>query len=682
MAGYISGANSSSDIFLSEGSGDFSVGSSSGHMPHVPNQIHVVPEKAPLTKLSKGAIIGIVVGSLIGLGLILFLIIYFTVLHTSNNGNAIFGTIQYTDQTTGAAGPVFKPKDVIQVKYLPKKLLASAKLSVSTDNQNFTDLNLDDSTNTASWTIPETVFSDKCLFKVSDGNKPQDFIKTNFFSVVPQILLLNGPGSSKLDSVSVGVNASNQLDFDSVISDLSNPENWRIEFSPTQKFKAVFSGAVVAVSATSVVTWVVSTAPEVSVPYYWRLTTTSLKSDGYPQELSVQSNTPVNIVNTPIPPPGVLAVGVIDSKSGKSGYVAPGDPVNIQVKHSDDITGITFTYFDGTNTISFLPGSPVTVDPNTTDFPWTIPVGLFTDTFYVTITVGSKTAKSANIVIEPEFTWDQPLGGTVVNVYAKNAPNPSMMTTTVNYNGDFSFDNWELGYIDQDGASQPLATVIKGAALVPITWTVSQEQIGLDPNKSGEAVNVVNFVVYVKVSNAAGQSVVLKTSSEVIFAGVWWIPTLAIPQSPVLPNTPYMTTTNFPPQENDNLIFTSSADQGIQCFTVQSGDYPGEFVYTIYIFPQVRQGLEDYSNFLHIRAFQADKTTPIPSVGVAFNGAFDLFFANSSPPLPLIPCAIWPRNYQEAPWYLSPSNQVINAPESATNLQYFDFGAIMKVTAM
>jgi hypothetical protein len=599
MAGYISGAGDSSDIFLPESglSQPFSSTISGDHTPHVPNKIHIIPEKAPLTKLSKGAIAGIVVGSLVAFGLVLFLIIYFTVGHSSNNGNAVFGTIQYSNSKTGDGGP-FQPKDVILVKYLPRKLLNGATFSVSVDNgKNFTNIPSDpNSTNSALWTIPDTVFSDKCLFRVTDAVILKDFIQTNAFSVIPRIVLISGPGSSKLDTVQVGVNQNVKLNFDSVLSNLNVVSDWTLDFSPTQKFKSTFGGNVVSViSETSVVTWVVPTLPQVAnVPYYWRLTTTSLVKAGYPEELSVESNNPVNISSSAPPQPGVLTVGLIDDKSGKAGYFVPGDPVTIRVVSDSALTGIVFVYFDGTSTLPLVPTGPgVVVDASTTDFPWVIPENIFTDNFSVTATLGSKTS-TVNGIVEPEFTWDQPVGGTQVISYVAGAPSGNTIRTTVAYRGSLAFMNWEVGYVDGSGNLQPIGSAIKSGETVTIDWSVTQERLGLDPGQSGEQVNTVNYVFYVKVSNNSGQSVVTKTTSGVVWFGDYWVPVLSyVKTSKVTPS--FLIASHDPPQEGDVLQFSTNA---LSCFSVPVNTQPQQYSYLVYIFPDDHPLPQTFNFFL------------------------------------------------------------------------------------
>jgi len=568
---------------------------------------HVLPSNTEPSKLSRGAIAGIVIGCLLGLGLILFLILFFTLKSKNNNGNDKFGAIQYGDSKTGASGP-FKPKEVITVKYLPKVSLNSVKFSVSTDSgSTFTDLTVTTgSTNTASWTIPETVFSDTCFFQVEDGTNAKDFLRTNYFSVIPQIILISGPGATRTDSVYVNVTANVQLDFDSIIPDLNVATDWDMTFSLTNKneFKSVFSGTVQAITpntgtanGTNQVSWLIPTVPpDPNSPYYWRLTTKNLKAFGYPSELYVESNNPINIVDAPPPPPGTFTLGVKDNVSGSIAYFVPGDAVTIRVLSSTGTAGITFTYFNGTANTALTPTGPgVVVDSTTTDYPWTIPDTVFTDKFSVSATLGSGlSATSPTSTVEPFFSWDQPKSGTIVNSYVAAAPYSYMMQTTVAFRGSLTFNNWEVGFIDAFGVYQALATKTQSGTTITIDWSVTQEKLGLDPTISGLPNNTIDYKFYVRVSNAAGQTATIATPAEVIWTGVYWVPTLSVLQSTSSLFPTYATSQSV---DEAYLQFTTNdPNQAAKLFSVAIGKPPQPYTYVIYRFPDVRP-LPEVFNF-------------------------------------------------------------------------------------
>jgi hypothetical protein len=571
---------------------------------------HVLPSNTEPTKLSKGAIAGIVIGCLVGLGLILFLILFFTLRSKNNNGDAKFGAIQYGDSKTGASGP-FKPKESITIKYLPKVALNSVKFSVSTDSgSTFTVLPINSgSTNTTTWTIPETVFSETCFFQVEDGTNAQDFLRTNYFSVIPQIILISGPGATRVDSVYVNVTASVQLDFDSVIPDLNVVADWDLTFSVAnkEKFTPVFSGTVQAITpgtgtangtgTTNQVSWIIPTVPpNPNIPYYWRLTTKNLKAFGYPSELYVESNNPINIVNAPPPPPGTFALGVKDNISGSIAYYVPGDAVTIRVLSTISMSGITFTYFDGTANTPLTPTGPgVVVDSNTTDYPWTIPDTVFTDKFSVSATLSTGvTATSPTGTVEPFFSWNQPQAGTVVNSYVAAAPYSYMMQTTIAFRGSLTFTNWEVGFIDAFGVYQALATKTQAGTTVTIDWSATQEKLSLNPDISGLPNNTVNYKFYVRVSNAAGQTTTIATPAEVIWNGVYWVPTLSVLQSSSTLFPSYATAQSV--NETYLQFTTNDANQAAKLFSVSVGQPPQPYTYIIYRFPDVRP-LPEVFNF-------------------------------------------------------------------------------------
>jgi hypothetical protein len=573
---------------------------------------HVLPANTEPSKLSKGAIAGIVIGCLVGLGLVLFLILFFTLRSKNNNGDAKFGVIQYGDSKTGASGP-FQPKESITIKYLPKILLNSVKFSVSTDSgATFTALPINNagSTNTVTWTIPETVFSDTCVFQVEDGTNAKDFLRTNFFSVVPQIILIRGPGATRVDNVYVNASVSVQLDFDSVIADLNVVADWDLAFSIANKenFKSVFSGTVQAITpgtgvqtGTNQVSWIIPTVPsDPNAPYYWRLTTKTLKASGYPSELYVESHNPINIVNAPPPPPGTFSIVVKDAISGSIDYYVPGDAVTIRVLSATSTSGITFTYFDGISNVALTPTGPgVVVNSTTTDYPWTIPETVFTDKFSVTATlVTDDTATSATSTVEPFFSWNQPKPGTTINSYVAAAPFGNIISTTVIYRGALTFTNWEVGFIDAKGIYQPLATKTQGGTSVTIDWSASQEQLGLDPKISGLPNNTVNYKFYVRVSNAVGQTVTIGGPSAVIWFGAYWVPTLSYLQTNISSFT-YSSTTNYPPREFDFLDFNVyPATPAAQFFAVPSLSIPNLYSYLVYLFPNERPLPETFDFFL------------------------------------------------------------------------------------
>lgn len=583
---------------------------------------HVLPSNTEPSKLSKGAIAGIVIGCLVGFGLILFLILFFTLKSKNNNGDAKFGTVQYGDSKTGASGP-FKPKEAITVKYLPKILLNAVKFSVSTDSgATFTPLSVTTgSTNTTTWTIPTTVFSNTCFLQVEDGTNSKDFLRTDYFSVIPQIILISGPGATRVDSVYINTTASVQLDFDSVISDLNVVSDWDLTFSETnkEKFKPVFSGTVQAITpgtgseaGTNRVSWIIPTAPpdpnSNAISYYWRLTTKTLKALGYPSELYVESHNPINIINAPPPPPGTFSILVKDNISGSVSSYVPGDAVTIRVASSTSISGITFTYFDGMSNTPLTPtGAGVVVDSITTDFPWKIPDTVFTDKFSVSAVLTSgATAKSSDGTVEPFFSWDQPKSETTINSYVAAAPTGNIISTTIAFRGSLTFTNWEVGFVDTKGFYQPLASKVQGSTTVTIDWSASQEQLGLDPTISGLPNNIVNYKFYVRVSNASGQTVTIMTPSNVIWFGAYWVPTLSYLETN-FPNLSYVSTLNNPPLPKDFLDFTIyPANPAVQFFAVPSLAVPKLYSYLIYLFPNERP-LPETFDFLMI---QPDSSLP------------------------------------------------------------------------
>ena len=327
-------------------------------------------------------------------------------------------------------------------------------------------------------------FNRNCFIQVTDDENPRDFIRTNYFSIIPELKVVSGPGStSASNTVQTGVPVQVSVVLDSSLPDLTDPANWIIVFSKTVGgFKnPVANETILSISSgsanDSLFTWQSNLLSSVlPLDCYWQLQTTSLQKAGYLEELTVTSEYSIIIQNAPVPPPNPgtdfkLSAVTILGADGNTNYFPPGGTVSFVLTYTGTLpTAQTWVYStnSGATFEPFVPSVSLT---------WTVPNDIYClKTFLVQVTMSGQTVKTGLCSVSCTVTWDHPRTGDKFGVYPADAPAQSVNTSIVTITGSFSeYTNWTMHVLDI--CTIPCTVLKTLGQQVTLQWSLTQEDV-------------------------------------------------------------------------------------------------------------------------------------------------------------------------------------------------------------
>lgn len=490
--------------------------------------------KKPMTLGTK---IGIVFAVLIGVGAIVFAIIYVTVIRKKAGGDGPnkFGAVQVTDQTTKVAGP-YHPGDTVLLKYqtTPAGFSGRAVWSMSVDAGKTFPIHIPNPgfSNSTTFVIPQNVFTDHARFKVADHDNTEDYVTTFDLKITPLFSMVSGPGVKEAgDSIFIGVPVKVKLDLDTAILDINSPTDWLVETSGSAtNFNDAKVQQVASIDiSTSILTWV---AVEKQTDVYYRISTTSLKAHNYPAELSVVSPFTVNISELS-PTCGkvgqetfeICQVEMVEKNTGKAGNFIPGTNVQLLFTFVGTFNGITlWTYTDGS-------GKDITITDNlqgpgmegqTIIYEWIIPDTLYAPVFRLTASSATSQKTSPNYRIAPTFSFNAPVQGATVYSFPKGSYSQNVIISTVKMDpGVAGFDTkWSIGAAK--AGVTPTFYPAWGVAIISntelkVTWYLDQTQTETTSQAFTE------LIFYMQTESADGSLVITQnTGGTVKFEAKPW----------------------------------------------------------------------------------------------------------------------------------------------------------------
>jgi hypothetical protein len=441
--------------------------------------------------LSKGAI-AVIIATVAGLvASIIVAVLVVTVRNKHSDVKPdLYGRLTVEDESSRVATPPYFSGDKVLVKYLPTPAGFSYKVkwSFSADRGgSWTDVTpTTPEGNSAVFTLPETTFSDSCLFKAESTVNSIEAVTTGPFSVIPTFSIMAGAGTEAHDKVYASSlkPITLTIKLDPILQNLNKVNDWSIVTSPHRgSFPSNTGEEVTAVSvdranSTVQLTW---TASEARTQVYYRVKTTSLPLSQYPRQLSAVSPFPIDILPyTPEDACGEAAklchVIMVDS-SGKSNRFIAGTPVTLEFLHDGSFSGTAawaYSVEGGTPETLVTTSGPAQPYQNTVAYQWLLPDGLFTDHLVLTVTSDEQSAASQAYSVKPGFTWDAPNPGHTVLVAetqstVPNAPLVHWVTTTVTFDSlvAAAYTQWAVSLGSPSGTFVPLTHRIYSSSLVP-----------------------------------------------------------------------------------------------------------------------------------------------------------------------------------------------------------------------
>jgi hypothetical protein len=489
-----------------------------------------VSKPGTLTKKTK-IIIAVVV--VIVVAVVVFVVIYFTVIKKNNQnlGPNKFGSVQVQDQTTHVTGAKYQPGDTILLKYAPtpEGFSGNAVWSFSVDRGITFPVTIpgDGSGNSASFVVPGNVFSQECVFKVADKDNTEDFVTSEPVPIIPGLIITKGAGVEANDTLYQDRQTSTTLEMDIGLLGINNESDWEVKTSTDAKnFSNSVPNQVVSINLeTSELSWIPS---QVQNKVYYQISTTNLKANNYPAELSVVSQFPIDIKDAkPVCPGGgddfQICNVIMTSTTNKSNNFTPGETVKLEFNFIGAFDGLaTWSYNLGDGDVNIHPTAGPGIEGDSVTYTWTItPDTIFTTDFVLTVTSGAVTKTTENYTVQPSFTWTSPSAGDAVTVFASGA-SFEYITTTMDFTSDAAtgFTKWTVGTSRADGSNlvfhenRIYRVSNVNASQTVIIWYLAGSDLPINVGQEED------LILYFKAENSAGNMVLIKkTTGTVKFMG-------------------------------------------------------------------------------------------------------------------------------------------------------------------
>jgi len=478
----------------------------------------------PLTPVSKAAI---VVSVLVVVGVIAFLIIYFTVLKHRGpvpgalgpaSGSNTFGGILVHDESN-MSQPYFTG-DTLRLTYIPTPQGYSGlvdwwfssnsgktfqQITGSTGNSNFID-----------YVVPINTFTDQARFKVSERNLIGNFVSTADLTIKPRLTYTSGPGDSHTDdTVYTRSTTTSVISVDPFLLTFTTPSQWTLSTggSSTGPFPTRLTISSIVANTTShtlTFSWTAST-PQNSI--FLSFQTTVLVSRHYPSELSCISPYAVMIEV----PPSQPSLTILNDAGATPSVFIPGSEIELKLIFEGTLPTVTWTT-NNSDLPNFTPSAPV-VTAYTAVYTYTLPSTLFTVTPMTITATGSGLAVSApSILVQPSFSLKD-LSGQTINCFPDGSPTSNIISTKLYFTADiedWKSATWSLGISASTVITGAVQSVTVDSGQLTLNWSVSWSNVGITTVSQ-----TIPYTVYVT-AILSGKTITNNTGSPVTFKGVPW----------------------------------------------------------------------------------------------------------------------------------------------------------------
>ena len=497
-------------------------------LPTYSSPTYSSPSNISKSKLNRNQIIGISIGVILFVVGVIMVILYFVLWAPSSNlGENKFGKIIIRNKTSNIGG-IFISGDTLLLSYQPTSIGFGGEVSwyYSTDGgSTYHKLLISSKANSVTWTMPDSIYTDKMVFKAEDSFSTSDYVTTKELKVEPTFKLVAGPGIHESgDIVYVNEPTSTTLSIDDNIKSLLKlKSDFKVETSPDGKKWTTCTIASFD-TATSVIIW---SAIHAEASAIIRFSTNSLIKAGKPFELSVNSRkvtiTVPKINCTPVGSFDICDCYMIDS-NGKSNNFIPGESVQVRYTYVGTIAAVTWEYVSKGTTTAFSPVL-LSTGPNSVSYTYTIPTNVFSQDFVVKVTSGVTSASSTPYIVEPIFTWDNPQGGSKIIVFPANSPSSHLISTVVTMTGSdiTGWIDWQVGYIQKGGKTPKFwnVTIVPiSSSQITVKWSVTQADI---LTVTGD--NTFSHVYFKATKN--GNTITHISDGQIEFESRVWVPEYA-----------------------------------------------------------------------------------------------------------------------------------------------------------
>lgn len=404
----------------------------------------------------------------------------------TNQGVVKFGALTVRDRTSQTVNEQIRPGDELELQY--NVLSGTPGVYTvdwlwSTNGQQYTVLTSNSTTNRYVFTVPDTTFSDTVYFRVRDHIAPSDYVTSEVQQVVPMLTVTRGPGIQTNSTVFRNRTVTMTIAVDATLPDLDAASDFAITFSASPDFANPVPGFVTAVNGSDI-SWITDVTFS---PAYYKLSTTRLVADGYPNELSFVS-LPVKVEPPPTcegPGPEDLTLCSIFMQH-PGGYIAPFaalQTVDLVASFAGNLSGNSITWAYSTDGVSYTNFAGVTgpTVEHTSDAVYVASLpDLVSKTFSLraTFTGGEKHSVDYDVGYLVSFP-------NLAQVYVNppNPPLPHYIGTTVTTEPALNsgqVSNWQVTVAQPDGSnpqSFPVETYNISGNQVLVIWVLSDQQV-------------------------------------------------------------------------------------------------------------------------------------------------------------------------------------------------------------